>query len=296
MTPASPATLTQPTHDLASRSVVLSSSTSKIVASLGPETQGVYSRCIDEGSITFSADIAAGRPILTTQETSRVACARSIAPVKSASPRMTPATPLSRSWRSSSSVLTPPATRTSSACSEASLSTAALCSPETCEKTRRATPAAAQLGDQLVKRWSRSPPGVAGEALGPGVHAHRQPVAGDAQAVGQQGGILGHRPQRHHHPCGAGGEGDLDLLGPIHAAGQLQRSRHRVGDGPDGIEVGRAAPGPPRRGRRGGSPRRPAPRALRRWRPAGPSGCPCRSTPPATTPGVSAHSADRGWG
>ena len=52
MTPASPATLTQPTHDLAPRSVVLSSSTRQILRQRARQTQARYAGCMVEDFVT----------------------------------------------------------------------------------------------------------------------------------------------------------------------------------------------------------------------------------------------------
>ena len=193
-----------------------------------------------------------------------------MAPVRSASPRMTPATPASRERRRPSRSRTPPASRISASYVRTS-------DPHPLEVRRRAAVAqdeAAharpdQLPDECLDgRWRRPSPGIGGQPLRPRIQPHREPIARDREACPQLVGLVGDvRPE--HGPRRAGREDQADRVGGGQAAGDLDRDGDPRRDGPDRLESRRGPRRARRRNRRGGSAARPSPRRSRRCAPAG---------------------------
>ena len=108
-------------------------------------------------------------------------------------------------------------------------------------RTKRATPAPTSSPTRLVHGGRRGPtPREGGQPLGPRIEADRQPVAGDGEARPEVVRPVGDRG-REDDPRRAGGEGEPDRLGRIHAAGDLERDGDPGGDRADGLEVRRRA-------------------------------------------------------
>ena len=166
-----------------------------------------------------------------------------MAPERSASPRMTPATPVSRRRRRPSRSWTPPATRISASYDRTSSRVRARSgSAPPWVRTNRATPGPDQLADEAVDASAATARrhGNAASRSGRGIEADRQPVAGDGQAGAQVVGPVGDRG-RQHDPGRAGGEGEPDRLGRVDAAGDLERDGDPRRDRADRVEVGRRA-------------------------------------------------------
>ena len=168
-----------------------------------------------------------------------------MAPARSASPRMTAATPASRRRGRTATSVTPPATMNAASGSAARRARRAVSgSAPPCESTNRRTPASTRRADELLEgRRAAGLPAGFGEALRTRVEPDGEPVAGDAQAGGQALRLLGHREQRQHDARRAGREGQLDLLRTVDAAGHLERRGHGARHVPDGGRVDRPAGG-----------------------------------------------------
>ena len=198
---------------------------------------------------------------------------KSTAPDRSAWPRMMPATPRSRSRRTPSRSDTPPATRMSASVERTRRPSELRVRLGAAVRQDEAADAAGDelVGERLERRRRRGPsPGERGEPLRPRVEPDRQPVAGDAEAVGEERRVVDdvHRQDDARRP---GREGEPDLVGALEPAGELDRDRDPRRDRADDVEVRRAAALARRRSRRRGRPGRRARRTARRSGRAGPS-------------------------
>ena len=158
---------------------------------------------------------------------------------------MMPAAPASRTRRSASRSFTPPATRRSTSADpreRRELGDLGLAGRVAEHEPSDA--AAGELGDEVRQRGRRRPvPRERGEPVRPRVEPDREPVAGDLEARPQERRVVGER-EAGHDARRAGGERDLDRLGRVEAAGELERRRDARGDRADRVGVHRgAAPG-----------------------------------------------------
>ena len=93
-----------------------------------------------------------------------------------------------------------------------------------------------------LERRCRAVPWVLRHAVWSRVDANGQPIGREAQARAQDGNVFRDSPQRHDDTRRAGREGQLYLVWPIHAAGQLEWHSHLARDALDRFCVGRRAP------------------------------------------------------
>ena len=157
---------------------------------------------------------------------------------------MTPATPVSRRRRSPSRSRTPPATRISASYDRTSCRVRERSgSAPPWLRTNRATPAPTSSADEPVDRRRHGSVPVEGrQPLGAWIEPDGQPVARHRQARAQVVRPIGDR-RGQDDPGRTGREGQLDPLGRVDAAGDLERDGDAGRDRPDRLEVGRR-PGP----------------------------------------------------